>query len=127
LAALECGSAVGRGIATVLVFCACLLSAIVAFKYTRRGFSVIGIIFMALLIANVRGTLLSAKWRPDATEPPPVRMTATLADRLADQLPIYVWPVGQWFFCILAFMEIGLLLILLFWPQALFFRIVWCA
>jgi hypothetical protein len=111
-------------IAAVVLFSTYLLSAIAVFKLTGRGPGFVGVIFLALLFANVRGTLLSAKWRPDATEPPPIRLTTTLGDRIADQLPIHVWPIGQWFFLALAFLEIGLLLMLLFWPEALFFRIV---
>ncbi len=111
-------------IAAVVIFSTYLLSAIAVFKLTRQLPGIIGVIFLALLFANVRGTFLSAKWRPDATEPPPIRLTATFGDRIADQLPIHVWPIGQWFFLALAFLEIGLFLTLLFWPEALFFRIL---
>ena len=113
-------------IAAVVMFSVYLLNTIAGFKYAGHGVvsDLLHAIFLGLLFANIRGTFLSAKWRADATEPPPVRMTATLTDRLADQLPIHVWPVGQWFFYVLAFLEIWLLLMVLFWPQVLFFRIV---
>jgi hypothetical protein len=110
-------------VAATVMFVAYLLPLIVLFKHGRVP-GIIDMIFLGLLFANVRGTFLSAKWRPNATEPPPIRLTTTLGDRIADQLPIHVWPIGQWFFLALAFLEIGLLLMLLFWPEALFFRIV---
>jgi hypothetical protein len=125
-------------LAAVVIFGAYLLSVIAVLKYTGLGslLDIVRFIFLALLFANVRGTFLSAEWRADATrlgvllhnqntapEPSPVRLTATLADRLADQLPMYVWPVGQWFFYVLALLEIWVALVLLFWPELLFFRI----
>jgi hypothetical protein len=112
-------------LAAVVIFGAYLLSAIAVLKYAGFGslLDVVRFIFLALLFANVRGTFLSAKWRASATVPPPIRLSSTLADRLADQLPIYVWPVGQWFFYLLALLEIWLALVLLFWPELLFIRL----
>jgi hypothetical protein len=59
------------------------------------GFSVVRLIAIALLLANARGTWLSAEWRSTQQEPPPVPMNETLADKLSDRLPIAIWPWGR--------------------------------
>src|SRR5271169_2999313 len=63
-------------VAAVCVFTAYLLSSFIG------GFGVVRIIFLALLLANVRGVWLSYRWERSATEPPPARLAQTLADKL---------------------------------------------
>jgi len=106
--------------AAIIVTTVYLLNFIAVFKYFGPGFDfTISLIFLGLLFANVRGTFLSAKWREMATEPPPVRQSGTLGDRLADQMPLFVWPVGQWFFYLLGALEITRFLLVLFSPSTL--------
>ena len=55
-----------------------------------------------LLIANIRGTWIAAKWAkhgdPDLI---PERMRETLSDRIVDQMPAHVWPKGRRiFYCV---------------------------
>ena len=73
------------------------------------GIGVLSVITLALLLANVRGTWLAARWRAASTEPPPMRISQTLGDRISSQLPPQVWPVGRWMFYVLAAMLTGLL------------------
>lgn len=101
-------------IAAIAVFSAYLLMTLEGMRITHQGPGVIGIIFLALLLANVRGTWLSAQRRNEATDPPPIPLSETLSDKLTDQLPIYVWPLGQWVFCVLAVLQLGALLLALF-------------
>jgi hypothetical protein len=75
------------------------------------GFGGVRLVFIALLLANLRGTWLSARWRASQTEPPPVPLSETLADKLSDQLPISIWPVGRFFYYILAALEIVFIVI----------------
>jgi hypothetical protein len=54
---------------------------------------VLRIIFAALLLSNLRGTWVAARWKPESEEAIlPPRMNETFFDKLADQLPIWLWP-----------------------------------
>ena len=64
-------------------------------------FGVVRILMMALLLANVRGIWLTARFRAEETEPPPLPMESTWSERLSDRLPIAVWPWGRGIFYIL--------------------------
>jgi hypothetical protein len=89
----------------------------VAQRYAGNGFNVPRIIFLALLFANVRGNWVAARWAKDAAEIPP-RLNETICDRLADQLPPLVWPVGRYLVFPIAAIEIALLLLALVAPLA---------
>lgn len=103
--------------AAVSVFLAYVLSAFAMQRLSGNGFSVLRIFGQALLLANVRATWLSALWRRTATEPPPVPMNETLADKVSDRLPIFLWPKIRWVFYVMAVVEIGLILLLVFIPR----------
>ena len=107
-------------VAAVVAFAAYLLDAIVLQRFTGNGFGVVRVIFLALLFANIRGNWLSARW---ASEQPPgepsVRLNETLGDKLADQMPIWLWPKIRILFYVLAALEIGFLLLALFAPRPL--------
>ncbi len=84
-----------------------------------NGFSVVRIIFLALLLANVRGNWLAARWRPDPeNDPSPVRLNDTLTDKLTNTMPALLWPKARYVFYVLACIEIGLLVVTLFLPRA---------
>lgn len=90
------------------------LDAAVMQKYTGQGFSVTRLIFLALLLANLRGIWLSASWAVTETDPIPVRLNETWRDKLCDQLPAVLWPRTTILFYVLAAAELGLLLLELF-------------
>ncbi|HEY1205782.1 MAG: hypothetical protein ABSH46_12320 [Bryobacteraceae bacterium] len=94
-------------VAAVCVFGAYLVGGLV------WGFNVVRIIFLALLLANVRGIWLSYRWERSASEPPPPRLTQTLPDRLSDELPVFLWPKVRVLFYVLAALELGGALLLL--------------
>lgn len=82
-----------------------------------RTFSILAFLFAGLLLANVRGTWLAAKWKDRADELPP-RLNETIADKLCDQLPPRVWPWARWVFYPLTALELlGVLLITFFGTQ----------
>ena len=57
------------------------------------GPSIIGIVFAALLLANLRATSLASGWKPDSEEAAlPPRLNETWGDKFADQLPVWLWP-----------------------------------
>jgi hypothetical protein len=68
---------------------------------TGQGFGIMWLIFVAILLANVRGIWLSAAW-PESTLPG----SMTLLDRVSDQLPAILWPRMAWLFYILAALEV---------------------
>ncbi len=55
-----------------------------------------------LLIANIRGTWIAARWaKRGDLDAFPERMRETWRDRLVDQMPLRVWPKARVpFFCI---------------------------
>jgi hypothetical protein len=54
---------------------------------------VVRIILSALLLSNLRATWIAASWRPESEEAAlPPRFNETLTDKLADQLPPWLWP-----------------------------------
>ena len=55
--------------------------------------SVINIILSAVLLSNVRATWIAAGWKPETEEAIlPPRLNETWPDKLADQLPAWLWP-----------------------------------
>jgi hypothetical protein len=104
--------------AAVVVFSAYLLSTLVLQRITGNGFGILRIVFLALLLANIRSTWLSAMWR-HATEPPPLPLGKTILDKLSDRLPLYLWPKTKWVLYVLAVLENAALVIALFQPRHL--------
>jgi hypothetical protein len=104
-------------VAAVSAFSAYLMGVLIAQRYSGNGLSVVRIIFLALLLANVRGSWLAAQWSEASggAELPP-RLSESLADRFVDQLPRYVWPTARFVFYVLAALEIGFGLALLLGP-----------
>lgn len=101
--------------AAILAFAVYLLGGVALQLKGSQGFNVIRIIFLALLLANIRGIWLSATWPQSVMEPPPVRLNETWRDKLSDQLPQVLWPKMRWLFYGLAALEV-LGLILEFFP-----------
>lgn len=52
----------------------------------------LSLICTGLLLANVRGTLIAARWVQRAPQEFPERLGETITDKLIDQLPFRVWP-----------------------------------
>lgn len=105
--------------AGVIAFLAYLLSALVLQRYTGNGFGFVRIVFLALLLANIRGVWLSSRLpiAEDAGQAP-VRLNKTIFDKLSDQLPSVLWPKAKWLFYFLAVVEITLLLVSLLMPMS---------
>jgi hypothetical protein len=106
-------------IAAGAAFSAYLLSALVMQRFTGNGFGFVRIVFLALLFANIRGNWLSARWaREQESATPSTRLNETLGDKLADQLPTWLWPKARIVFYVIAGLELALLLLSLFSPQS---------
>jgi hypothetical protein len=75
-------------VAAITAFSTYLLSAIVLQKYTGSGFGIVRIIFLALLLANIRGNWLSARWEKDnLVGIAPIRQNETIGDKLPINFP----------------------------------------
>lgn len=72
---------------------------------TGQGFGAMRFIFMAILLANVRGIWLSAAWPEPEPDPAPPS-TMTFLDRISDRLPSILWPRMAWLFYVLAVFEL---------------------
>lgn len=103
--------------AGILAFASYFLSGLVMQRYTGNGFGVTRVLFLALLLAVVRGTWLSRKWEPEAvTVEPAYAVQPSLWDRISDRLPAVLWPKGRYVFYGLAVIEVSILILSLFAP-----------
>ena len=75
-----------------------------------KGLSVGRIVGTALLLSNVRATWLSARWRPDAAEPPPLPLDVTLLERFSGSFAARIWPVVRPLLYVLAGLELLLMI-----------------
>jgi hypothetical protein len=59
-------------------------------------FGALRIVFLGLLLTNVRATFIASEWRPAADgEDRPQRLSETLRDKLVDMWPPKLWPLAQ--------------------------------
>jgi hypothetical protein len=80
--------------AIILVYYVVDFLASVVFLFVNSpGIGVLRIIIMALLLSNLRATWIAGRWKPDSEEAVlPPRMRETVADKLSDQWPAFIWP-----------------------------------
>ncbi len=104
-------------LAAITAFVGYLLSALVLQRYAGNGFGIVRVIFLALLLSNIRGIWLSSRWKKagDVAEEP-IRLKETIFDKLSDQLPSRIWPRAKWIFAFIAAIEIALTLMSLTAP-----------
>lgn len=54
---------------------------------------VLRVLLAALLLSNLRATMIASSWKPESTEAAmPVRLGETWGDKFADKLPQWLWP-----------------------------------
>jgi hypothetical protein len=95
-------------VAATAAFAMYLLDGVAMQVQTGRGFGVMRLIFLAVLLANVRGIWLSASFQPAESDPPPTGLDENWRDKLVDQWPAAIWPWGRYVFYILAALGLGL-------------------
>lgn len=82
--------------AATVVFVLYLLDTLFLGVGLLSGGGVIRVILLGLLLSNLRATWIASGWQPgseDAILPP--RLGDTWGDKLADQLPMWLWPRGR--------------------------------
>jgi len=92
------------------IFAAATAFVVYSADFLVAGFSIFRVIGCILLLANLRGTWLSWRWRSTQTEPPPVPLNGGFDDKLSDQLPIAIWPIGRFFYYVVAAIDLALVL-----------------
>jgi len=104
-------------LAAISAFVAYFLSGLVIQRYMGNGFGFGRLVFLALLLSNIRGIWLSSGWERtvDLTDAP-IRLNQTIFDKLSDQLPSRAWPKAKWIFAFVAAIEIGQMMMLLTAP-----------
>jgi len=86
---------------------------------TSPGIGVVRVIIIALLFSNLRATWIASGWKPESEEAAlPPRMGETVADKLSDKWPAFIWPKIKWLYYfyslgLLALMVAGLILVFL--------------
>jgi hypothetical protein len=93
-------------VAAVTALALYTLSGVVLQMGANQGFGVMRILFMATLLANVRGIWISASWPKPVPEDTPEQTALTFFDKVSDRLPALLWPRLKWLFYILAALEI---------------------
>lgn len=72
----------------------------------------LSILVAGLLLANIRGTWIAAAWQKKGElEDFPERLNTTIFDKVVDQMPASVWPVGRFFFYFVAAIYLMLLVL----------------
>ena len=80
---------------------------------TAPGFSILRIIFLGLLLANVRGVWLSARWTREGGEQVPAYVNPSIWDTLSGTVPTFLWPKARVLFYLLAGLEfVGVAMVL---------------
>jgi hypothetical protein len=96
----------GSVAAAGLVFAAWLLDQIAAIATHSGGLGLIPLVVTAILLANLRGAVLVARWskqpQSDAEDVGPMRFSETLVDKFRDQLPSKLWPSLRYVFYVFA-------------------------
>jgi hypothetical protein len=102
----------GMGVRQSSSFAAIAVFVLYALEHLITGqIGVLTIIIAAVLLSNVRATILASRWAPAGEDDDrPTRFDETLRDKLVDQLPPRLWPILKYPFYVLA--AISLLVIL---------------
>jgi len=92
--------------AAALVFAAWTCDQIAAIVTHRGGFGIVDLVVAAILLANLRGTVMAAGWKkqaqPGEDDVEPMRFSETLVDKFRDQWPRRTWPALQYVFYVFA-------------------------
>jgi hypothetical protein len=80
--------------------------------------SIVRILFAALLLSNLRATCIAAGWKPESDEAAlPPRLADTWSDKLADRLPMWLWPKVRIAYYV--FSAVSLLFVIVGWAMML--------
>jgi hypothetical protein len=83
----------GVGVREHNPFAAAVLTIFFVVDTLLTGIGVVRIIIGALLLSNLRGTWIADHWKPESEEAGlPSRFGDTLADKLSDRWPAFIWP-----------------------------------
>jgi len=94
----------GMGVRQASPAAAIIVFTLYAIEHFATGqIGVLTIIIAAVLLSNVRATILASRWKPASEdEDRPSRFNETFKDKIVDQLPPRAWPILRYPFYILA-------------------------
>ena len=104
-------------VAAVAAFAAYFTGSLVLQRYTGNGFSIVRLIFLALLLANVRGSWVSARWDQECEQPALPPLGETIGDWFTYKMPRVLWPKVKSLFYVFVGIEMAMLFALLFARQ----------
>jgi len=86
----------GVGVREHSLYTAAVIFLMFAADSIATGPSVVRILLAAVLLSNFRATWIASHWSPNSDEAAPLpRFSETWSDKLADQLPMWLWPKIQ--------------------------------
>jgi hypothetical protein len=96
----------GSVAAAGLVFAAWTCDQIASIVTHRGGIGIVQLVVAAILLANLRGTVMAAGWKkrvqPGEEDIEPMRFSETLVDKFRDQWPRRTWPALRYVFYVFA-------------------------
>jgi hypothetical protein len=81
------------------------MAVFLVYLLSTPNFGIVRIIFLGLLLANVRGIWLSARWSSSGVDPLPESLSPTFTSKLAEALPPFLWPKTRILFYLFAALE----------------------
>jgi hypothetical protein len=102
----------GVGVRERSRYAAIIVFAVFFLDLMLLGFSVVRILFTALLLSNVRATWIAYHWQPGSEEAGlPARLNETWSDKFADVLPAWLWPKVRYVYYVFSACFLGLAII----------------
>src|ERR1051325_8613979 len=102
----------GVGVRERSPYAAGIVFFIYLFETIFGPFSVLRIIITGLLLSNMRATWIASNWKPDSEEAIlPPRLNETFFDKVADQLPQWLWPKMRILYYVFVFVLIVLFIV----------------
>jgi hypothetical protein len=83
----------GIGVRERSLYAAAIVFVMFALEIVGSGVNVVRVLFAAVLLSNLRAVWIASRWKPESEEASlPARLNETWTDKLADQLPLWLWP-----------------------------------
>jgi hypothetical protein len=83
----------GVGVRERSLYTAAVIFVMFAADSIATGPSIVRVLLAAVLLSNLRATWIASRWSPNSDEAAlPPRFSETWSDKLADQLPMWLWP-----------------------------------
>jgi len=83
----------GVGVRERSIYAAAAVLVLYVVDSLAGGLSIVRVLFLALLVSNLRAIWMTFRWQPESEEASlPPRLGETWTDKFADRLPLWLWP-----------------------------------